>query len=1009
MLANESRNSRLNISRGASRSSYNSKDPPEFGSRGSPDSREAPSSFSNYLECFYPKALSDYLSRRETLKRELSFFHAAHPRVMEKARLEPNSVEQCRVLQTQHDELVSAYEIELSSQKRELYSRYERKYLDFRCKESARTQDKLQSMKETITRWMELRERVKLVSPSIDARAHSASSSCSPNPKEWMPLSPEHAPSPALVSNTSVPPLSNPGERVHPRTPLVVITRVSNPETQNTPERVPLARPKVNLSSAEPDPVPAPRGLNMSPPRVACGLPPARKSVPMKGFRPFTSVSETASSDDVSRLSPRHSMRVKLLEQSNKTVPSREPPKGSSLMGIKPSSRIVSAPAPKRVNAHTPGKTPIRKMDVNVEKDTSARRHSLSPNAALTLRNSVAVLSIRPSLARSCKARSELSSPVSSKPNPSIVVNARQVVSEATHHKIETRPRVSSVSISKVPPASPSSRFIPTLPRMPNGVKICQGVNETTRHSVKAHTRASLKPIIPRFGKSLSADDIERSDEHSKVIIGPAVAQALNFFSSEVGEGRRVPDSVVSIQNGAKENGHSPNPLTAFTLPASVPVSLSVPPARVGSHPQRPEDPIPSIEAISGRHNLSVVNKTSLASVAHSPMLEATRRWSRSSSTPARDEGGGQLASAAAYIRERSSRRSSAYDEFGCRTPKVPPDKTTEPVMLRHELDVVSENEKASISRRSPEFTEESLNVVLSYSQSEAAPLQPHGEVWTPPLQPETPRANELSAEFPESLQMLTGPKRDMSDDGVQEERATLSVEVDVAVRCLDEHLDEIPEISEEPVVPALADVDLSLRGSARQQPAHRAVSETKTRAHLCSPVPSVALTPLALSSASLLQAHPIDKPSLELDRSALKSPYNGSFQWRSRDAVSLSFTTPNAGRRSLEYEMGSSPISKPNYTLADAASYPSSLELVWWERIKPPDTAAHGRSLYESCQYLEQANRLCYVPGRPLTPLNVTPPLSLMFFVSAALALRCSLRMPCGVHLLIAVLGQRI
>ena len=135
MPENESRNPRLVTHPRASRSSYNLKDPPEFGFRRIPGSREALPSFSKYLERFYPKALYDYISRRETLERELSIFHAAHPRVMEKARLEPNSVEQCRVLQTQHDELVAAYEIELSSQRRELHARYERKYDDFRRKE----------------------------------------------------------------------------------------------------------------------------------------------------------------------------------------------------------------------------------------------------------------------------------------------------------------------------------------------------------------------------------------------------------------------------------------------------------------------------------------------------------------------------------------------------------------------------------------------------------------------------------------------------------------------------------------------------------------------------------------------------------------------------------------------------------------------------------------------------------------------------------------------------------
>src|SRR6266576_2866460 len=135
MPENESRNPRLITHPRVFQSSYNLKDPPKLGFRRIPGSREALPSFSKYLERFYPKALYDYLSRRETLERELSIFHAAHPRVMEKARLEPNSVEQCRILQTQHDELVAAYEIELSSQRRELHARYERKYDDFRRKE----------------------------------------------------------------------------------------------------------------------------------------------------------------------------------------------------------------------------------------------------------------------------------------------------------------------------------------------------------------------------------------------------------------------------------------------------------------------------------------------------------------------------------------------------------------------------------------------------------------------------------------------------------------------------------------------------------------------------------------------------------------------------------------------------------------------------------------------------------------------------------------------------------
>src|SRR6266576_4712183 len=73
----ESRNPRLVSRLGASRSSYNTKDPPEFGSRGIPDSREALPSFSEYLELFHSKAHSLYLRDRETMKYELSVTRTA--------------------------------------------------------------------------------------------------------------------------------------------------------------------------------------------------------------------------------------------------------------------------------------------------------------------------------------------------------------------------------------------------------------------------------------------------------------------------------------------------------------------------------------------------------------------------------------------------------------------------------------------------------------------------------------------------------------------------------------------------------------------------------------------------------------------------------------------------------------------------------------------------------------------------------------------------------------------
>src|SRR6266550_3459070 len=65
MPENESRNPRLITHPRVFQSSYNTKDPPKIGSRRGPVSREALLSFSKFLERFYPKALYDYLSRRE--------------------------------------------------------------------------------------------------------------------------------------------------------------------------------------------------------------------------------------------------------------------------------------------------------------------------------------------------------------------------------------------------------------------------------------------------------------------------------------------------------------------------------------------------------------------------------------------------------------------------------------------------------------------------------------------------------------------------------------------------------------------------------------------------------------------------------------------------------------------------------------------------------------------------------------------------------------------------------
>src|SRR6266576_3208050 len=182
---------------------------------------------------------------------------------------------------------------------------------------------------------------------------------------------------------------------------------------------------KVIPSSVELDPVPAPQGLKSSPPSVAHELPAARK--PLETGTPISSPR------------PHPSVCVKPVEQPIKTVLSREPLKGNSLMGATPPNRVVLVPAPKRVNTRTSGKPPIIKTKVNVEKDAKARRHSPMPKAAPTLLKSTPVSSVR---ARTPPSSSP-SSRVISTLRTSHAISTHQVVNKTTHQKYETRSRVS--------------------------------------------------------------------------------------------------------------------------------------------------------------------------------------------------------------------------------------------------------------------------------------------------------------------------------------------------------------------------------------------------------------------------------------------------------------------------------------------------------------------------------------------------------------------------------------
>src|SRR6266566_2867832 len=779
----ESRNPRLVSRIGASRSSYNSKDPPEFGSRGIPDSREALPSFSEYLELFHLKAHSLYLRDRETLKYELSVTRTAQTSIAEKVLLEPDSNEWLSRLES-YIEFAAHLEKGLSSQKRKLYSRYEREYDKFLREELGKV--RAEERKARADEWdRQSAEWNKVFEGLLEAveseRRYGRERPSTPTPDSCSPQREVRTTTPNLARTPdhSGPPPSIPIEGTRPRTTFVDNQKVSKPEIPNPPERVQLTRSKASPSSTKPDPPSAPRRLKTSPPSVSRELLPARKLM-TEGRKPLKSSLETASTDAISGPSPRSRERAKAREQPNRTVLDREPPKGSSLMGAKPASRVVSAPAPKRVDTRTSGEPPIRKTRVDVKKDAKARRHSPMPKAAPTLLKSTPVSSIR---ART-PASSFPSSRMISTLHTTDVVNTRRGGKGTACWNPETR-TLSRVSRSTT---LPSSQAIPTRDSLKSSVvSTRRAVSETTHHAVETRTRVSSKAATPRFGKIPSADSIERSDDRSDAIIGPAVEQALTLFSSEVGERQRVPDTIISIHNGEKRDVRSPSPKT-------------------------------------------------------------TRKWSNPSYAPARVDGGGQLARAAAYIRERSTQRSPAFDKFICRTPKAPPDKTTESDTIQHVPDVASEGKRFSEAVES---------------------LQPHSDIETFPSQPETQR---LSKEHSESIPKFAEPACDTSDVGGQERRTVQLVEAVEADRRSAERLEEIKEISDELVMPALEEAEQPPNLMERQLEL-LAVSKAETSAQSHSPIPSAALTPLAPLPAFLSQAMSINQPSLGLDWLLLKPP----------------------------------------------------------------------------------------------------------------------------------------
>src|SRR6266576_2509240 len=343
----ESRNPRLVSRLGASWSSYNSKDPPEFGSRGIPDSREALSSFSEYLELFHLKAHSLYLRDRETLKYELSVTRTAQTSIAEKVLLEPDSNKWLSQLES-FSEFAAHLEKGLSSQKRKLYSRYEREYDKFLCKELEKVRaEGRKARADEWDRWSaEWNEVFEGLLEAVESeRRYGRERPSAPTPNSCSPQLEVRTTALSLAHMPDHPsPSSIPIEGTRPRTTFVDNQKVSKPEIPNPPERVQLTRSKASPSSTKPDPPSTPRRLKTSPPSISRELLPACKLM-TEGRKPLKSGLETASTDTISRHLPRSRERAKAREQPNKTVLDREPLKGNSLMGVKPSSRVISAPA----------------------------------------------------------------------------------------------------------------------------------------------------------------------------------------------------------------------------------------------------------------------------------------------------------------------------------------------------------------------------------------------------------------------------------------------------------------------------------------------------------------------------------------------------------------------------------------------------------------------------------------------------------------------------------------
>ena len=207
--------------------------------------------------------------------------------------------------------------------------------------------------------------------------------------------------------------------------------------------------------------------------------------------------------------------------------------------------------------------------------------------------------------------------------------------------------------------------------------------------------------------------------ERSPSTLGPVDIQAqFSLLPIELGEKRQVCDTtVISIQHRSEE-ASSPSVSVASTPLVAAPAASPVHPEQAELIHQLLNESKPPIEVVPSQHGLSVVKDRLTVSELHSRRHETVRRQSKPKKNPSEVSEGKYLASAAAYVRARISRRSLNNDEVVCRASNDPPDKVIESVSQRLSVSVVRKEIETSVNTCSPRLEPEEPESPLALSEA---------------------------------------------------------------------------------------------------------------------------------------------------------------------------------------------------------------------------------------------------------------------------------------------------